>query len=134
MKTLDNKNIDSVDYLYLIFNNVNGYIECNSTKQGNEDKYLIFAFTNNNKEVLQKYTKLWDEIKNDIGTIRGDKLIKYGRDLKKIRFESDDDLPLGKVLSIPMSIIPVGSVFKKDSNYYPQAHLHECLYEFVNEL
>ena len=52
----------------------------------------------------------------------------------KIRFESDDDLTLGKILSIPVCIIAVESVFKKDNNYYPQAHLHECLYEFVNEL
>ena len=47
----------------------------------------------------------------------------------KIRFESDNDLPLGKVLSISKCIIAVGSVLKKDNSYYPQAHLHECLYE-----
>ena len=42
----------------------------------------------------------------------------------KIRFESDDDLPLGKILNIPVHIIAVRSVFKEDSNYYQQAHLH----------
>ena len=47
----------------------------------------------------------------------------------KIRFESDDDLPLGKILNIPVCIIAVGSVFKEDDNYYPEAHLHECSYE-----
>ena len=52
----------------------------------------------------------------------------------KIRFESDDNLPLGKILNMPMYIIAVGSAFKRDNNYYPQAHLHECLYKFVNEL
>ena len=52
----------------------------------------------------------------------------------KIRFESDDDLPLGNILNIPMCVIAVGSVFKRDNKYYPQDHLHECLYEFVNEL
>ena len=51
----------------------------------------------------------------------------------KIKFESDDDLSLGKILSIPVCIVAVGSLFKEDKNYYPQAHLHECLYEFVNE-
>ena len=48
----------------------------------------------------------------------------------KIRFESDDDLPLGKRLNILVCIIVAGSVFQEDNNYY----LHECLYEFVNEL
>ena len=52
----------------------------------------------------------------------------------KIRFESDDDLPLGRILSVPMCVIAVGSVFQEDSNYYPQDRLYECLYEFVNDL
>ena len=47
----------------------------------------------------------------------------------KIRFESDDDLPLGKMLNVPVCIIALGSIFKEDNNYYPQAHLHECSYE-----
>ena len=46
----------------------------------------------------------------------------------KIRFESDDDL--GEVLSIPVCIIVVGSVFQEDNNYYPQTYLHECQYEY----
>ena len=54
MKSLDNGNIDSVNSLYLIFNNVYGYIECNSTEESNENKYLIFAATEKNKEVWGK--------------------------------------------------------------------------------
>ena len=45
MKSLDDKNIDSANSLYLIFNNVDERIECNSTRESNEDKYLIFAST-----------------------------------------------------------------------------------------
>ena len=52
----------------------------------------------------------------------------------KIRFEFDDDLLLGKTLSISMCIIVAGSVFQEENNYYPQVYLHECLYEFVNSL
>ena len=33
----------------------------------------------------------------------------------KIRFESDDDLPLGKILSIPSMIIVFKSDFQKDN-------------------
>ena len=52
----------------------------------------------------------------------------------KIRFESDDDLPdLGQILSVPVCIVAVGSVFKEDNNYL-RSQLHECLYEFVDEL
>ena len=62
MKSLGNENIDHVNSLYLIFNNEDGYIECNSTKESNEYKYLILASTEKNKEVLEKYKKLWDKI------------------------------------------------------------------------
>ena len=58
MKSLDNENIDSANSVYLVFNNVDGYIECNSTKESNENKYLIFASTDKNKEVFEKYTEL----------------------------------------------------------------------------
>ena len=64
MKSLDNENIDSVNSLYLIFNNVDGYIKCKSIEESNENKYLIFASTDKNKEVLEEYTELWGEIKN----------------------------------------------------------------------
>ena len=61
MKSLDNEN-----YLYLIFNNVNAYIE-----ESNEDKYLIFASADKNKGVLGNYAELWDEIKDQIEIISG---------------------------------------------------------------
>ena len=52
----------------------------------------------------------------------------------KIRFQSNDDLLLGKTLSIPSMIIVVKSVFQKDNKYYPQVYLHECGYGFVSKL
>ena len=52
----------------------------------------------------------------------------------KIRFESDDDPPLDKILSIPGMIIVVGSILHEYSKYYAQVCLHECVYEFVNKL
>ena len=100
------KSFDSANSFYLIFINVDAYIE-----ESNEDKYLIFASTSKNKEVLEKYTELWDEIKSQIEKISGNKNIKYRRDFIKIRFELDDDLPLCKILSIPACIIVVGPVF-----------------------
>ena len=85
------KNINSENSLYLVFNNIVGYI----IEENNENKYLIFVSTDKNKEVLEKYTELWYEIKNEIETISGNKPIKCGRDFMKIRFQSNDDLPLG---------------------------------------
>ena len=74
--------------------------------------------------MLEKYTELWDEIKNQIETINGGEPIEYKKDFTKVRFEPDDDLPLGKILSIPSMIIVTRSVFQEGNKYYPQVCLH----------
>ena len=51
----------------------------------------------------------------------------------KIRFKSNDDLPLPEILSIPSMIIVVKSVFQKDNKYYPQVYSHECEYKFISK-
>ena len=45
------KSLGDEDSLYLIFNNVDVYIE-----ESNENKCLIFTSTGKNKEVLENYT------------------------------------------------------------------------------
>ena len=117
------KNFDSANSLYLIFDNVDAYIE-----KDNVDKYLIFASTDENKEALENYTELWDEIKDQIELKSGNKPTEYKNDFMKIWFESDDNFPLGKILNIPVCIIIARSVFQKNNNYYPQVFLHECFY------
>ena len=52
----------------------------------------------------------------------------------KISFESDDDLLLGKILSIPGMIMVVRSFLQEDNKYYPQVYLHECVYISVDKL
>ena len=94
----------------------------------------INASKDKNEKVLEKYTKLWNETKNQIKTINGGKPIEYNKYFMKVRFESNDDLPLGKILNIPNMIIVNRSVFQEDNKYYPHVYLHECGYEFVNEL
>ena len=59
MKDSDYVKINIANLLYLIIDEVDGYFE---EKNGN--KYLILDSTDKNKEVLIKYTKLWDGIKN----------------------------------------------------------------------
>ena len=100
-------------------------------KEGN--KYLILDFRNKNKEVLKKYKQLWVEIKNSIecNSIEkiDNKLSGYGKDFMKIKFNSDDDLPLNKTLKLHNMTIIIRSFFEEDGRYYPQVFLEECLYE-----
>ena len=61
------ENIYGVNSLHLMIQKAIGHIE-----EKNENKYLVFDSTDKNKEVLKKYTELWDEIKTEIETIRDD--------------------------------------------------------------
>ena len=99
--------------MYLIIGKVDGFIE-----ERNGRKYLVFDSANENKEVLKKYTEIWDEIKNEIGTTNGGKAVKYGKYFLKIKFNSDDDLPLDKRLKFPTMIIVYRSVFEEDGKDY----------------
>ena len=49
--------------------------------------------------------------------------------LKKIRFESNDDLPLNKPIKLRLLTIIIRSVFSEDGKFYPQLPLHDALYE-----
>ena len=123
------KNLNCSNSLYLVFNNLDAYIEKNG-----ESKYLIFASTDKNEMVLRDYTKIWDEIKEQIELISGNKVIKYSKDFMKIRFESDDDLPISKIINIPVCVIIIRNVFEEDSKYYPQVLLHDCFYEHEEDI
>ena len=98
MKSLDHMNTDTPNSLYLVFENVDGYI----IEESNGDKYLIFVSIDKTKKVLKRYTKFCNEIKSQIETINGGEPTEYEKDFMKIRFESDDNLHLGKILSIPV--------------------------------
>ena len=95
----------------------------------NGSKYLTFAFTDKNKEVLEKYTKFWDEIKYLIKTINSSKADEPAKDFMKIKFSAEDNLPLNKILNLYMLRVIVRCVFQKNGKYYPQLFLDECLYE-----
>ena len=47
----------------------------------------------------------------------------------KIKFNSDQELPLNKTIEIPSVIIVVRAVFHGNNKYYPQVFLDECLYK-----
>ena len=103
----DYESIYSVNPLYLIIGEVNRYIE-----ENNGNKYLVFASTNKNKEVLEKYTELWDGIKNLIQKING-RLVEYKNDFMKIKFNSDDSLPLDKILKLYNLVVIFRSFFSR---------------------
>ena len=83
------------------------------------------------KKNLKKYADVWDEIKNKIIAINGDKQNDYGKDYMKIKFNSDDDLLLNKLLKFHLMTIIIRCVFSEDGKFYPQLFLDDTLYELV---
>ena len=120
----DEYKINSVNPLYLLVHEIDGFIE---EKEGS--KYLNIALTDSNSEVLKKYAEIWSGIKDQIEKIYTGKSGEYGKDYMKIKFNSDDDLPLNKQLKYFSLRILVRTIFEDDGKYYPQIFLDECLYE-----
>ena len=48
------------------------------------------------------------------------KNVEYGKDLKKIRFESNDELPMNKPMKLCLLTILIRSLFSEDGKFYPQ--------------
>ena len=117
--------ISRVNRLYLIISEADGYIK----EKKNGSNYLVFNSANENNEVLKKYNELWDRIKNEIETINIGKTSEYDKDFIKIKFYSDENLPLNKTLKLHNVTIVIGSVFKELGKFYPQVYLDECLYK-----
>ena len=115
----DCESIYSANPLYFRIDHGSGYIE---EKNGN--KYLIFDSVDENKEVLKKFADVWDGIKKKIKAINGDEC-NYEKDYMKIKFNSDDDLPLNKLLKFHIMTIIIRCVFSEDGKLYPQLFLDE---------
>ena len=96
--------IHSVNSLYLILRYVNGYFE-----DVNGNKYLTLAPTNESKEKINKYEELWIKIRDLIRSITKNS-DDYDGKYMKIKFNSDDELPLNKTVEIP-TITIVRAIF-----------------------
>ena len=115
-------NINSVNPLYLMIDKMIGHFE---EKSGN--KYLVLDDVNENKEVSKKYEEVWEGVKKEIETINGGEKIEYGKDYMKIRFKSNDDLPLNKPIKLRLLTIIIRCVISEDGQFYPQLFLHDAL-------
>ena len=77
---------------------------------------MIFDSTNENKELLKKYNHAWNGIRNKIKEVSSGKC-DYEKDYMKIKFNSDDDLPLDKPIGKAMSFNNDAVVYVKGIAY-----------------
>ena len=72
---------------------------------------------------------MWTKIRGLIRSITKN-FDDYDEKYIKIKFNSDGELPLNKMIEIPSMIIVVRAVFHENDKGYPQVFSDECLYKF----
>ena len=100
----------------------------NKIKKVDGGKYIIIS--SENGDIMQKCQEVFDGIKEIIKKINDYRQpIKYDDNDMKIKFNTDHNIPLNKIIYFPTITIMIRSVTQKGGKYYPQLFLDECLYE-----
>ena len=81
-------------------------------------KNLIKVSTNESKEKIKEYEERWYKSGDLIRSINKNSDDNDERYMK-IKFNSDDDLPLNKVIETPTITIVVRAVFHEINKHYP---------------
>ena len=109
-----------------MINRIKGHFE---EKDG--DKYLIIS--SEKGDITQKYQEVFDgkeEIMKGINYYSYQ--IKYDDNYMKIKFNTNDNIILNKIIYFPTITIIIRSVTQKDCKHYVQLFLDDCLYEVPN--
>ena len=119
-------NINSVNPLYLILKNVKctvEKIECSS------DRYLVIDLSN--KDVLNVFDDMFNFISNKINKIDGDDKQVYG--YIRLKFNSDVDLPLNKLIKFhTLTVIVACVICKAICKFYPVIYVDEGIFKVDN--
>ena len=83
-----------------------------------------------NKEKIKKYGELRIKI-TDLIRLIAKNSDDYDEKYMKIKFNSNDKLPLNKTIEITTMTIVVRAVFHENNKYYPQVFSDECLYKVI---
>ena len=103
----------------MCIDNASGYI-----KEDWTHKYLIFDSTDKNKELLKRYDNVFNGLIDKIH----DDWLEYTKDYTKIKFNSDDNLPLNKPLKFYQMTLTIRCVISENNKLYPQVFLDGALY------
>ena len=76
--------------------------------------------------VLKEYDQVFSEIKHHIQRIGN---VNYNTDYDKIKFLSEDSLPLSKLISFATLTVIIRCVFKQKGMFYQQVYLENSFYQ-----
>ena len=87
--------VNSANPLHLMINRIKGHFE-----EVDGDKYLIIS--SKNGDIMLKYQEVFDGIKEIIKKVNDYRQpIKYDENYRKIKFNTDDNIPLNKIIYFP---------------------------------
>ena len=75
-----------------------------------------------------KNGELWTKIRDLIRSMTKNS-DDYDKKQTKIKFNSDEELPLNKTVEIPTITIVIRVIFIENDKYYSQVFLDQCLYK-----
>ena len=107
-------NVNIINLLYLLINKVYGFI--------------YFLTIDKVDSVLKKYDQVFSGIKHHINRI-DDSEVVYDTGYDMIEFNSEDSIPLNKLIYFPTITVIIRCVFKQNGVFYPQVYLDDCLYQ-----
>ena len=84
-------------------------------------------------DVLKKYANVFKSIRAEIEEITGG-IINFDKDYKKIRFESENDLPEDNIIDLHLVTIVIRSIFSEYGKFYPQLFLMTLCMNYKNAI
>ena len=78
-------------------------------------------------DVWRKFANIWKSIRAKIEENTG--IVQYDKDYIKIKFESNDKLPIDNIVNMHLVTIIIRSVFAQSGKSYPQLFLDDALYK-----
>ena len=96
-------------------------------RKGKSDNvwYLIIF---GDADVLRKLANIWKSIRVKIEENTGG-IVQYDKNYRRIKFESNDNLPTDNIINMHQVTIIIRSAFAQNGKFYTQLFLDDALYE-----
>ena len=114
-------NINSINPLYLVLKDVRCTVE---KIEGSSDRHLVIDLSN--KDVLNVFDDMFNFLSNKINKIDGDDKQVYC--YIRLKFNSDVDFPLDRLIKFHTLTVIVACVIRKGNKFYPEIYVDEGIY------
>ena len=110
---------------HIVFNNIDCYF-----KKSDTYSFLVLCNNDKNKAMISNHVKIIKELEDERFSYIDefeDKDFIFGVDSARFRFKTGDNLVHNEKINIPVCVISLSSVIKKEWIYCPSLKLQKCL-------